>query len=337
MLEHHLQNYKGTVIAITHDRYFLDNVAGWILELDRGYGVPWEGNYTSWLEQKQKRLQQEEKKESRRQKWLSQELEWIRSTPKARHAKSKARITHYEKIYTEQKEKYKEVNELSIPPGPRLGHLVIAAKGVKKALGDKLLFENLSFQLPPGGVVGVIGPNGAGKTTLFKMMAGELEADVGSFQRGETVCISYVDQSRIMDANKTLISEIGQGNEVVTVREREVNIRAYISKFGFTGDTQKKRIGELSGGEKTRAHLAKTLLGGGNILLLDEPTNDLDVNTLQALENALMEFPGCVMVISHDRYFLDRISTHILAFEGIPKLSGLTGIFPNTRPTVAVV
>ena len=326
-LEHHLQNYKGTVIAITHDRYFLDNVAGWILELDRGYGVPWEGNYTSWLEQKQKRLQQEEKKESRRQKWLSQELEWIRSTPKARHAKSKARITHYEQIYTEQKEKYREVNELSIPPGPRLGHLVIAVKNVKKALGDKLLYENLSFQLPPGGIVGVIGPNGAGKTTLFKMMAGELEPDAGSFQRGETVQISYVDQSRVMDGDKTLLNEIGQGDEVITIGEREVNIRAYIAKFGFTGDTQKKRIRELSGGEKTRAHLAKTLLAGGNTLLLDEPTNDLDVNTLQALENALMEFPGCVVAISHDRYFLDRISTHILAFEGNSQVVWFDGNF----------
>ena len=326
-LEHHLQNYKGTVIAITHDRYFLDNVAGWILELDRGYGVPWEGNYTSWLEQKQKRLQQEEKKESKRQKWLSQELEWIRSTPKARHAKSKARITHYEQIYTEQKEKYREVNELSIPPGPRLGHLVIAVKNVKKALGDKLLYENLSFQLPPGGIVGVIGPNGAGKTTLFKMMAGELEPDAGSFQRGETVHISYVDQSRVMDGDKTLLNEIGQGDEVITIGEREVNIRAYIAKFGFTGDTQKKRIGELSGGEKTRAHLAKTLLAGGNTLLLDEPTNDLDVNTLQALENALMEFPGCVVAISHDRYFLDRISTHILAFEGNSQVVWFDGNF----------
>ena len=326
-LEHHLQNYKGTVIAITHDRYFLDNVAGWILELDRGHGVAWEGNYTSWLEQKQKRLQQEEKKESKRQRWLSQELEWIRSTPKARHAKSKARITHYEQIYTEQKEKYREVNELSIPPGPRLGHLVIAVKDVKKALGDKLLYENLSFQLPPGGIVGVIGPNGAGKTTLFKMMAGELEPDAGSFQRGETVHISYVDQSRAMDGDKTLLNEIGQGDEVITIGEREVNIRAYIAKFGFTGDTQKKRIRELSGGEKTRAHLAKTLLAGGNTLLLDEPTNDLDVNTLQALENALMEFPGCVVAISHDRYFLDRISTHILAFEGNSQVVWFDGNF----------
>ena len=326
-LEHHLQNYKGTVIAITHDRYFLDNVAGWILELDRGHGVPWEGNYTSWLEQKQKRLQQEEKKESKRQRWLSQELEWIRSTPKARHAKSKARITHYEQIYTEQKEKYREVNELSIPPGPRLGHLVIAVKDVKKALGDKLLYENLSFQLPPGGIVGVIGPNGAGKTTLFKMLAGELEPDAGSFQMGETVHISYVDQSRAMDGDKTLLNEIGQGDEVITIGEREVNIRAYIAKFGFTGDTQKKRIGELSGGEKTRAHLAKTLLAGGNTLLLDEPTNDLDVNTLQALENALMEFPGCVVAISHDRYFLDRISTHILAFEGNSQVVWFDGNF----------
>lgn len=326
-LEHHLQNYKGTVIAITHDRYFLDNVAGWILELDRGYGVPWEGNYTSWLEQKRKRLQQEEKQESKRQKWLAEELQWIRSTPKARHAKSKARITNYEKIYSEQKEKYQEVNELSIPSGPRLGNLVIAAKDIKKGFGKKLLYENLSFQLPPGGIVGVIGPNGAGKTTLFKMMTGELQPDSGSFQMGETVRISYADQSRMMDGDQTLVREIGGERDVITVAGREVNIRAYIAKFGFTGDAQKKRVKELSGGEKNRAHLAKTLLSGGNVLLLDEPTNDLDVNTLQVLENSLMEFPGCAVVISHDRYFLDRIATHILAFEGNSQVVWFDGNF----------
>ena len=326
-LERHLQNYKGTVIAITHDRYFLDNVAGWILELDRGEGVPWEGNYTSWLDQKSKRLAREEKRESKRQKWLKQELEWIRSNAKARHAKSKARITNYGTIFQEQKEKYKEFNELSIPPGPRLGSKVIVASGLKKGFGDKLLYENLSFDLPPGGIVGVIGPNGAGKTTLFKMIMGALEPDEGGVERGETVCLSYVDQERAMDGEKSLIEEIGGGGDVVKVGGREVNLRAYISKFGFTGDAQKKKVRELSGGEKTRVHLAKTLLGGGNVLLLDEPTNDLDVNTLQALENALMDFPGCGVVISHDRYFLDRISTHILAFEGDSQVVWFDGNF----------
>ena len=326
-LEHHLKNYKGTVIAITHDRYFLDNVAGWILELDRGYGVPWQGNYTSWLEQKSKRLQQEEKQESKRQKWLKQELEWIRSTPQAQHTKSKSRITNYEKIYQKQKEKYREINELTIPPGPRLGGQVIIAEGIKKGFKDKLLYENLSFQLPPGGIVGMIGANGAGKTTLFKMITGELEPDAGKFQLGETVKISYVDQSRSMDLNKTLLQEIGGNHDVVTINERDVNLRAYIAKFGFTGETQKKKIGELSGGEKTRAHLAQTLLSGGNVLLLDEPTNDLDVNTLQALENAILDFPGCAVVISHDRYFLDRITTHILAFEGNSKITWYNGNF----------
>ncbi|MCY4643872.1 MAG: energy-dependent translational throttle protein EttA [Bacteriovoracales bacterium] len=326
-LERHLQHYKGTVIAITHDRYFLDNVAGWILELDRGHGVPWEGNYTSWLDQKRKRLAKEEKQESKRQKWLAQELEWIRSTPKARHAKSKARIDHYDRIYREQKEKYREVSELAIPPGPRLGNLVVKASGIKKGFGEKLLFEDLSFGLPPGGIVGVIGPNGAGKTTLFKMIVGELEPDEGTFQTGETVQISHVDQTRSMDGEKTLIQEIGGDLDVVSVGGRDVNVRAYISKFGFTGDTQKKKVKEFSGGEKTRAHLAKTLLGGGNLLLLDEPTNDLDVNTLQALENALMEFPGCAVVISHDRYFLDRIATHILAFEGHSRAVWFDGNF----------
>lgn len=315
-LERHLQNYKGTVIAITHDRYFLDNVAGWILELDRGHGVPWEGNYTSWLEQKKKRLSQEEKSESKRQKWLAQELDWIRSSPKARHAKSKSRITNYEKIYSERKEKYNEINELTIPAGKRLGNVVIEAEGIKKAFDDKLLYENLSFKLPPGGIVGIIGPNGAGKTTLFKMITGELQPDEGAFKVGETVEISYIDQARSMDPNKTLIEEIGGDSDIVTIEGREINVRAYISKFGFTGDSQKKKTSELSGGEKTRAHLAKTLLTGGNVLLLDEPTNDLDVNTLQGLENALMEFAGCAVIISHDRYFLDRVATHILAFEG---------------------
>ena len=326
-LERHLQNYRGTVIAITHDRYFLDNVAGWILELDRGHGVPWEGNYTSWLDQKGKRLKQEEKRESKRQKWLAQELEWIRSTPQARHAKSKARIANYEKIYHQQKEQYREINELSIPPGPRLGNLVIRAEDVKKGFGDKLLYENLSLKLPPGGIVGVIGPNGAGKTTLFNMMTGALEPDEGRFEVGDTVSISHVDQARLMEEDKTLIQSIGGDKDVVNIGGREINLRAYIAKFGFTGDAQKKKIAELSGGERTRAHLAKTLLSGGNVLLLDEPTNDLDVNTLQALENALMEFPGCAVVISHDRYFLDRIATHILAFEGNSQVQWFDGNF----------
>lgn len=326
-LERHLQNYKGTVIAITHDRYFLDNVAGWILELDRGHGVPWEGNYTSWLEQKKKRLQQEEKSESKRQKWLSSELEWIKSSPKARHAKSKSRIANYDKIYSQSKEKYKEINELFVPSGPRLGNLVIEANGIKKAFGDKLLYEDLSFSLPPGGIVGVIGPNGAGKTTTFKMMTGELEPDSGTFKTGETVKISYVDQARNMDPENNIIKEIAGDNEIIEVEGREINVRAYISKFGFTGDSQKKKIKELSGGEKTRAHLAKTLLSGGNVLLLDEPTNDLDVNTLQALENAMMDYAGCAVIISHDRYFLDRVATHILAFEGNSEVLWFDGNF----------
>ena len=326
-LERYLQNYRGTVIAITHDRYFLDNVAGWILELDRGHGVPWQGNYTSWLEQKQKRLKQEEKRESKRQKWLQQELEWIRSTPKARHAKSKARIANYQQIYRQQKEKYREINEIFIPPGPRLGQMAIVAKQLTKGFADKLLYADLSFQLPPGGIVGVIGPNGAGKTTLFKLLSGQLQPDEGSIEVGETVKIAYEDQDRLMEGDKTLLAAIGGEREVVTIEGMEVNLRAYIAKFGFSGEAQKKRIRELSGGEKNRAHLAQALLAGGNLLLLDEPTNDLDVNTLQALENALMEFPGCAVVISHDRYFLDRITTHILAFEGNSQVLWFDGNF----------
>lgn len=315
-LERHLQQYKGTVIAITHDRYFLDNVAGWILELDRGHGIPWEGNYTSWLEQKTKRLAQEEKSESKRQKALQKELEWIQSSQKARQAKGKARINNYEKMLQDSKEKRNEVNDLFIPPGPRLGELVIEANDIKKGFEDKLLYEGLSFRLPPGGIVGVIGPNGAGKTTLFRMMADEMEPDQGTFKVGDTVKLSYVDQGRSLDDSKTLIQNIASDNDVITIGGREINVRAYISKFNFSGDDQKKKVSELSGGERNRVHLAKMLLQEGNVLLLDEPTNDLDVNTLRALEDALLDYPGCAVVISHDRYFLDRVATHMLAFEG---------------------
>lgn len=326
-LERHLQAYKGTVIAITHDRYFLDNVAGWILELDRGHGIPWEGNYSSWLEQKTNRLATEEKQESQRQKKMQEELEWIRSSPKARQAKSKARITNYEKMLNESKEKRNETNDLFIPPGPRLGDVVIEANGISKAFGDKLLYENLSFKLPPGGIVGVIGPNGAGKTTLFKMITGQLEPDAGTFKVGETVKLSYIDQSREMDENATILSEISGGLDLLKLGNREVNARAYISRFNFSGEDQGKRIKELSGGEKNRVHLAKMLKEEGNVLLLDEPTNDLDVNTLQALERALLDFAGCAVVISHDRYFLDRICTHMLAFEGDSKVTWFEGNF----------
>lgn len=326
-LERHLQSYKGTVIAITHDRYFLDNVAGWILELDRGHGIPWEGNYSSWLEQKTNRLATEEKQESQRHKKMQEELEWIRSSPKARQAKSKARITNYEKMLSESKEKRNETNELFIPPGPRLGDVVIEANGIAKAFGDKLLYENLSFKLPPGGIVGVIGPNGAGKTTLFKMITAQLEPDAGTFKVGETVKLSYIDQSREMDENATILSEISGGLDLLKLGNREVNARAYISRFNFSGEDQGKRIKELSGGEKNRVHLAKMLKEEGNVLLLDEPTNDLDVNTLQALERALLDFAGCAVVISHDRYFLDRICTHMLAFEGDSKVTWFEGNF----------
>jgi energy-dependent translational throttle protein EttA len=328
-LERHLQAYKGTVIAITHDRYFLDNVAGWILELDRGHGIPWEGNYSSWLEQKTNRLAVEEKQESQRQKKMQEELEWIRSSPKARQAKSKARITNYEKMLSESKEKRNETNDLFIPPGPRLGDVVIEANNISKAFGDKLLYENLSFKLPPGGIVGIIGPNGAGKTTLFKMITGQLEPDSGTFKKGDTVKLSYIDQSREMDPEKTILQEIAQGLDLLKLGNREVNARAYISRFNFSGEDQNKRIKELSGGEKNRVHLAKMLKEEGNVLLLDEPTNDLDVNTLQALERALLDFAGCAVVISHDRYFLDRICTHILAFEGNSTVTWFEGNFQD--------
>lgn len=326
-LERHLKAYKGTVIAITHDRYFLDNVAGWILELDRGHGIPWEGNYSSWLEQKTNRLSTEEKQESQRTKKMQEELEWIRSSPKARQAKSKARITNYEKMLSESKEKRNETNELFIPPGPRLGDVVIEANAIAKAFGDKLLYENLTFKLPPGGIVGIIGPNGAGKTTLFKMITKQLEPDAGTFKTGETVKLSYIDQSREMNEDATILSEISGGLDLLKMGNREVNARAYISRFNFSGEDQGKRIKELSGGEKNRVHLAKMLKEEGNVLLLDEPTNDLDVNTLQALERALLDFAGCAVVISHDRYFLDRICTHMLAFEGDSKVTWFEGNF----------
>ena len=329
-LERHLQAYKGTVIAITHDRYFLDNVAGWILELDRGHGIPWEGNYSSWLEQKSNRLAQEEKSESQRQKKMKEELDWIRMSPKARQAKSKARIQNYEKMLADSKtENRNETNDLFIPPGPRLGDVVIDANGIAKAFGDKLLYENLTFKLPPGGIVGIIGPNGAGKTTLFKMITKQLEPDSGTFKTGETVKLAYIDQSREMNGDATIMQEISGGLDLLKLGNKEVNSRAYISRFNFSGEDQSKRIKELSGGEKNRVHLAKMLKEEGNVLLLDEPTNDLDVNTLQALERALLDFAGCAVVISHDRYFLDRICTHMLAFEGDSKVTWFEGNFQD--------
>lgn len=316
-LEQHLQKYEGTIIAVTHDRYFLDNVAGWILELDRGEGIPWKGNYSSWLEQKQNRLAQEQKTEDKRQKTLERELEWIRMSPKGRHAKSKARINDYEKLVATESEKRSEDLEIFIPPGERLGDLVIEANGVSKAYGDKLLFENLEFSLPPGGIVGVIGPNGAGKTTLFRLITGQEEPDSGTFRVGPTVKLGYVDQSRdSLNADKTIFDEISDGLDFVTLGKREMNARAYVSRFNFSGSDQQKRVGQLSGGERNRVHLAKMLKSGANVILLDEPTNDLDVNTMRALEEALENFAGCAVVISHDRWFLDRIATHILAFEG---------------------
>lgn len=316
-LEQHLQKYEGTIIAVTHDRYFLDNIAGWILELDRGEGIPYQGNYSSWLEQKQARLAQEQKTEDKRQKTLERELEWIRMSPKGRHAKSKARINDYEKLVATESEKRSEDLEIFIPPGERLGDLVIEANGVSKAYGDKLLFENLEFSLPPGGIVGVIGPNGAGKTTLFRLITGQEEPDSGTFRVGPTVKLGYVDQSRdSLDAKKTIFDEISDGLDFVQLGKREMNARAYVSRFNFSGSDQQKLVGQLSGGERNRVHLAKMLRSGANVILLDEPTNDLDVNTMRALEEALENFAGCAVVISHDRWFLDRIATHILAFEG---------------------
>lgn len=315
-LERHLHDYEGTVIAVTHDRYFLDNVAGWILELDNGQGIPFEGNYTSWLEQKQARLALEEKQESKRQKALKEELEWVRMNPKGRHAKSKARISAYEKLLDEETVKRNEEMEIFIPPGPRLGDKVINANGISKSFDDRLLYENLSFSLPPGGIVGIIGPNGAGKTTLFKMITGQLQPDSGTFDVGDTVKIGYIDQNRPLDPKKSIWEEITDGLDVVMLGTREVNSRAYVSRFNFSGSDQQKKVTQLSGGERNRVHLAKMLKEGANVLLLDEPTNDLDVNTLRALEEALQGFAGCAVVISHDRWFLDRVATHILAFEG---------------------
>jgi ATP-binding cassette ChvD family protein len=324
-LEHHLQSYPGTVIAVTHDRYFLDNVAGWILELDRGEGIPFKGNYTSWLEQKQERLRREEKSESERQKTLQRELEWIRMAPKARRAKGKARITAYESLLDQESQKRREDLEIPIPPGPRLGNVVIEAEGVSKAYGDRLLIEGMSFKLPPGGIVGVIGPNGAGKTTLFRMIIGQEKPDSGTFRIGETVVLGYVDQSRALDPKKSIWEEISGGLDVLKIGPRDVNSRAYVARFNFSGTDQQKKVGALSGGERNRVHLAKMLKEGANVLLLDEPTNDLDVNTLRALEEALENFAGCAVVISHDRWFLDRIATHVLAFEGDSKVLWFDG------------
>jgi ATP-binding cassette ChvD family protein len=316
-LEQHLQQYKGTVIAVTHDRYFLDNVAGWILELDRGEGIPWKGNYSSWLEQKQKRLSEEEKSESKRQKTLQRELDWIRMTPKGRQAKAKARLSAYDRLLGEEAREREAKLELFIPPGPRLGNKVLEAEHVSKAYGDRLLYEDLSFQLPQAGIVGVIGPNGAGKTTLFNMITGREQPDKGSMELGPSVELAYVDQEHdVLDPQKTVWETISDGNELIELGGRQVNSRAYVSKFNFSGADQEKKVGKLSGGERNRVHLAMMLKKGANLLLLDEPTNDLDVNTLRALEEALESFAGCAVIISHDRWFLDRVATHILAFEG---------------------
>lgn len=327
-LEQHLKQYNGTVIAVTHDRYFLDNVAGWILELDRGEGIPWKGNYSSWLDQKQKRLIQEEKTESKRQKALERELEWVRMNPKGRHAKGKARLSAYEKLLGQEGREKEEKLELYIPPGPRLGNKVIEANGVAKGYGDKLLYENLNFTLPPAGIVGIIGPNGAGKTTLFKMITGKEKPDAGTFSLGETVQIAYVDQEHDdLKPEDTVWQAITGGNELILIGGKEMNSRAYVSKFNFSGTDQQKKVKELSGGMRNRAHLAIALKQGGNLLLLDEPTNDLDVNTLRALEEGLENFAGCAVIISHDRWFLDRVCTHILAFEGDSQVFWYEGTF----------
>ncbi len=327
-LEEHLRQYKGTVIAVTHDRYFLDNVAGWILELDRGEGIPWKGNYSSWLEQKQNRLEKEEKTESKRQKSLQRELEWVRMAPKARQAKSKARLQAYDKMVSEDSKEREDKLELFIPPGPRLGNKVIEATGVKMGFGDRLLYEDLNFSLPQNGIVGIIGPNGAGKTTLFKLITDQLKPLAGTFEVGETVKLSYVDQEHNqLDPNKSVYELISGGNEWVMLGNRQVNARGYVSRFNFQGGDQEKKVGILSGGERNRVHLAMMLKEGGNLLLLDEPTNDLDVNTLRALEEGLENFAGCAVVISHDRWFLDRIATHILAFEGDSQVYWFEGNF----------
>ena len=329
-LEAELNRYPGTVIAVTHDRYFLDNVAGWILELDRGGGIPWKGNYSSWLEQKQQRLLQEEKRETERQKTLAREFEWIKMSPRARQAKSKARITSYEEMLAEESEKRQKDLELYIPPGPRLGNVVIEAENISKAYGDKVLFENLSFKLPPGGIVGVIGPNGAGKTTLFRMIVGQETPDAGSFKVGDTVKLAYVDQSReSLDPDKSVWEMISGGNDIIQLGSREQNSRAYCGQFNFTGGDQQKKVGVLSGGERNRVHLAIALRQAANVILLDEPTNDLDVNTMRALEEGLLNFAGCAVVISHDRWFLDRICTHILSFEGDSQVVWFEGNFSD--------
>jgi len=325
-LEQHLRRYAGTVIAVTHDRYFLDNVAGWILELDRGRGIPWKGNYSSWLDQKQRRLQQEEKQETQRIKTLQRELEWIRMSPKGRHAKSKARVSAYETLLGQETEKQAGDLEIYIPPGPRLGNLVIQAEQVSKAYGDRLLLDNMTFSLPPGAIVGIVGPNGAGKTTLFRMITGEEKPDAGSFRIGDTVKLAYVEQSRdVLNPDHTIWEAISGGQDTLRLGPREVNSRAYVARFNFSGTDQQKKVGTLSGGERNRVHLARVLKEEANVILLDEPTNDLDVNTMRALEDALETFAGCVLAISHDRWFLDRIATHILAFEGDSLVAWFTG------------
>jgi energy-dependent translational throttle protein EttA len=329
-LERFLSEYPGTVVAVTHDRYFLDNVAGWILELDRGHGIPWQGNYSSWLEQKEQRLEIEEKQESARQKAMKAELEWVRAGAKGRHAKSKARLARFEELSSQEQQQRNETKQLFIPPGPRLGDLVVEARHLGKRFGEKLLIEDLSFNLPRGGIVGIIGPNGAGKTTLFRMLTGTEQPDSGELRIGETVRIACVDQSRdLLDDRKTVWEEISGGQDLITIGKYEVNSRTYVSRFNFTGADQQKHVGNLSGGERNRVHLARLLKSGGNVLLLDEPTNDLDVETLRALEEALLDFPGCVVVISHDRWFLDRIATHMLAFEGDSQVMWFEGNYAD--------
>ncbi|CAK8714730.1 energy-dependent translational throttle protein EttA [Candidatus Electrothrix aarhusensis] len=329
-LEHHLQQYEGTVIAVTHDRYFLDNVAGWILELDRGRGIPWKGNYSSWLEQKQKRLALEEKKESERQRTLSRELEWIRMSPKGRRSKAKSRINQYEQLLNQDSNERMKKLEIFIPPGPRLGKMVIEGEGIRKSYGDRILVEDLTFSLPPGGIVGIVGPNGAGKTTLFRMITGQEEPDEGGIRVGETVKLCYVDQGRDnLDPNKTIFETISEGQETIWLGTQEVNARAYVGKFNFSGSAQQNKVSEISGGQRNRVHLAMMLKEGGNVLLLDEPTNDLDVNTLRALEEALESYGGCAVIISHDRWFLDRLATHIMAFEGDSKVVWFEGNYSD--------
>jgi len=324
-LEQHLQQYKGTVIAVTHDRYFLDNVAGWILELDRGHGIPFQGNYTSWLEQKQVRLEKEEKAESKRRKSLEHELEWIRMSPKARQSKGKARLNRYEELVNQRQDAQAEDLEIYIPPGPRLGDVVVEAKGVSKAYGDKVLYENVNFSLPKGGIVGVIGPNGAGKTTMFRMIIGSVKPDAGTIKVGETVKLGYVDQDRSLDATKSVYDIITEGHETIKLGKAEVNARGYCARFNFSGTDQQKKVKDLSGGERNRVHLARMLKEGANLIILDEPTNDLDINTLRALEEGMENFAGCAVISSHDRWFLDRIATHILAFEGDSKVGWFEG------------